>query len=593
MLVNYLTPSARHRFHLLLDWVMGSLGVVSLGALVAELGFYLAPSTVATLQIVISVVVALFIAQEALRWLLVDDAKEYIRQRWLENLLAALASLHFISPDSLASVVLALLPSLSVEQVTTGYLALTQMLIIVSLVIKGVRYNSYIADLQLHPGVVFVISFGLIILTGALLLQLPRATTQPLSFLDTLFTSTSAVCVTGLVVVNTATAYTTFGKAVIIILIQIGGLGVMTITTSFALFFAGGISVRERVMMSSLLNPESIGEVSAILVRIAAVTFLVEGIGALYLYLANGGSLTSPEPIRFYYALFHSVSAFCNAGFSLYPDGLYEETVRNNWWYHSGIMALITLGGLGFGVISNILSLRRKDLRRHLVATKLTTSTKLVLVTSLLLIVAGTLAITASQAASGAFAHLPWYEQVWQSLFLSVSARTAGFNTLPMTVVNSPTALVMVFLMWIGASPGSTGGGIKTTVIAVAVIVVANIVRGKERVEIFRRQIDSDSVRKAFATVLVSVFVLGIISITLIALEPAISPISLVFEATSALSTVGLSIDITPLLSQPSKWILIATMFIGRVGILTLLFALVRPVNEAKYKYPEESINIS
>lgn len=584
------TAEQRRIIRLVLDAVMGVIGTVSIAALIAEFGFYLTAAHMAIMNTTITILIVLFILQEAFRWLLAMRPKQYLQERWPEVAIVAIIILQLLFPGLLHAVALTFAPDLRIEQVTLISLAATQATIVFSLVIKAIRYNRLIAAIKLPPGVLFILSFALIIVIGTLLLLLPRATTIPLSMSDALFTATSAVCVTGLIVVDTAVAFTPLGKVIILGLIQVGGLGIMTLTTFFAIFFSGGISVRERLLMSAVLSEDNIGEISFILLRIAALTFSIEGIGSLLLYWTYGGSLWSFDPYLFYSCVFHSVSAFCNAGFSLFSAGLYDTTVRSNYGYISTIMMLIVLGSLGFTVLSESLrTMKFWKPRIYRIQHRLSIFARLALITTAALIVLGTAAIFFFESSSS-FRALSVVDRLFHSLFLSITCRTAGFNIWPIEMLSAPTALVMMMLMWIGASPSSTGGGIKTTTIAVAVLNIRNTLLERSRLEIFFRQIAPDSVRKAFTIILLSVFFIGAASVVLVFLEPGQKPLDLMFEVISAMSTVGLSRNITAQLGDGAKAVLIATMFVGRVGVLTVLYALVKPAGELHYKFPQENI---
>lgn len=590
LIAQRFSPEQRRIIRLVLDAIMAMIGVGSIAALIVEFGFYLTLDHIALIDTTVTVFITLFIFQEALRWIMALHPKKFLKERWVELLIVAALLLQLIFPGIIKVLAITLIPDITLDQLALIYLAVTQLTIVISLTVRAVRYNSLITTIKLPPGALFILSFVLIIGIGTLLLLLPRAALLPLSFLDALFTATSAVCVTGLAVVDTGTAFTPLGKFIILVLIQVGGLGIMTLTTFFAIFFSGGISVRERLLMSALLSEENIGEISSILLRITVLTFSIEAAGAILLYWMRGGTLFAFDPYLFYSSIFHSVSAFCNAGFSLYSNGLYEETIRNNYAYHSVIMILIILGGLGFTVISE--SLRALQLwkpRMYRMQNRLSVFARLALLTAAILIVGGTASIYLLES-SYSFRELGVADALFQSLFLSVTCRTAGFGIWPMEVLSAPTIFIMMLLMWIGASPGSTGGGIKTTTLAIAVLNIRNTLLDRNRLEIFFRHIAYESVRKAFTIILLSVFFIGVITILIMFIEPGRTPLDLMFEVVSAMGTVGLSRNITGLLGAGAKGLIIITMFVGRVGILTILYAFVRPVGEVHYKFPEENI---
>ncbi len=573
-----------------LDGVVTIIGIGSIAAIIAELGFFLTWDQIELVDTIVSVFVTFFVIQEIVRLLLMPRARSYFRERRPEAIIILVIFLQLLFPHAIHYVGLIFAPDLRIEQLALLSLAATQATLVLSLFIRALRYNELLGTIRLPPGALFIISFVLLVLGGTLLLLLPRASTIPLSFTDALFTATSAVCVTGLIVVDTATAFTPLGQAIILMLIQVGGLGIMTLTTFFALFFSGGISIRERLLMSAVLSETNIGEVSSILLRIALLTFSIEGIGALALYISQGGSFINFDPYGFYYSIFHSVSAFCNAGFSLYSAGLYDEAVRSNYGHHTIIMMLITLGGLGFTVISEVLrTLKLWKPRSYRLQYRLSIFSRLALITAAVLLVGGTLLFFVVES-QYSFQGMSTGDQLFQSLFLSVTCRTAGFNISPMEILSIPTALIMIVLMWIGASPGSTGGGVKTTTIALAILNIRNTIREQKYIEIFYRRIATADVTKAFAIILLSMSFIGIASMILVYCEPDKQPADLLFEVVSAMGTVGLSRNITGFLGDGGKVLLTITMFAGRVGLLTVLYAFIKPVGEARYKFPEENI---
>jgi potassium uptake TrkH family protein len=462
---------------------------------------------------------------------------------------------------------------------------------LVAVVIKIVRRNYLLSRIKLHPGALFAISFGIMIFIGSLLLMMPKATVHgsEFSYLNSLFTSTSAVCVTGLIVVDTATQFTLLGKIIILILIQIGGLGVMTITTFFALFFGSGLSYRFRIVIGDLMSEESIGEVSSLLKRIALFTFIIELIATANLYLSLGGNFLPLNKGLLFNSAFHSVSAFCNAGFSLYSSNLMDSIILHNFWFNFNIMILIILGGIGFPVLVNLTRSFSKENRRRKWSDRLNINTKIVLKTTAILLVAGSVIVFFTDLTSP-YIGSNWFEKIYNSIFLSITSRTAGFNTIAMESITPAAALIVIVLMWIGASPNSTGGGIKTSTFAVAVMYLFTYIRGKDRLNIYWREIDMLTIRKAFMIILASLIVLFSSTFLLIWIEPDKNLLDLLFEATSAISTVGLSRDVTFHLGTGGKWVIIALMFMGRIGILTFFLSFFKPKLEPKYKFPKENI---
>lgn len=466
------------------------------------------------------------------------------------------------------------------------------------------------SDLQLNfkrkvlqPAQLFIFSFLILIILGALLLMLPRATYTGVSFLDALFTATSAVCVTGLIVVDTGSYFTPFGQMVILGLIQIGGLGIMTFASYFSYFFSGSSSYENHLMLRDMTNSNKISEVFVVLKRIILLTFLIEGIGATLIYFSLPKIAHDSNVSPVFFSLFHSISAFCNAGFSTLTDGLYDTAFKYHYALQLVITGLIIFGGLGFPIIFNFyrylshLILNRllpyslnKNVKHQ--AWVINMNTRIVSITTLILIVGGSICFYLMEYNSTLSGHSVSGKWI-TAFFTSVTTRTAGFNTIDFSEMRLSSLLIVFILMWIGASPGSTGGGIKTSTIAIATINFISVARGKDRMELFNREISENSVRRAFAIIALSFVVIGLSTTALTLSDPDKSILNLAFESVSAYSTVGLSIGITAQLSQTGKFIIILTMFIGRVSMLTILIAFIRKVKYTNYRYPKEEILIN
>lgn len=453
---------------------------------------------------------------------------------------------------------------------------------------------------QINPALLFVSSFILLIIMGTLLLLLPNATVSGITITQALFTATSAVCVTGLIVVDTGSFFTPIGQTIILFLIQLGGLGVMTFTSFFSYFFKGTTSFQDQLMMRDFTNSEKVTEVYSAIKTIFGVTFLIEGIGALLIYfsieqLDFDWSLTS-----IFFAVFHSISAFCNAGFSTLGDSLFEQEFRFNYSFQLVVVFLFIIGGLGFPIVFNLLKyvkhkfrlliLRKKEYYRR--AWVININSKIILVTTFSLLVAGTILFYLFEYNNTLAEHSSWGKIV-TAFFGAATPRTAGFNSVDMAALNFSTIMIIFLLMWIGASPGSTGGGIKTTTYAIATLNFLSLAKGKERIEVFRREISSLSVRRAFAAISLSLIVIGVAVFLLAIFDKDKRLLDIAFECFSAYSTVGLSLGITSSLSIPSQYVIIFTMFIGRVSMLTILVAFFRKINTFYYKYPTEDILIN
>ncbi|MFH0866995.1 MAG: potassium transporter TrkG [Bacteroidota bacterium] len=467
-----------------------------------------------------------------------------------------------------------------------------QFLLLILILIETGKASSSLSSLHIGPANMFILSFIILILGGAGLLMLPEMTSsgKSMPFIDALFTSTSASCVTGLIVNDTATFYTLKGQIVIMLLIQMGGISILSFATFFATFARKSQGIKQQSIISAFLGAENLFDSKGLLRRIVFFSAGIELAGTLLIFF-----LWSPE-IHFnswmqqvYYSIFHSISAFNNAGFSLFTDNLYNPLVRNSYFIHLVIVSLIFLGGIGFTSLTDMFSIKNlRDRIRH-PWKQISVGTKIALYTSIGLIILGTVVFYLLEK-NNTLAGKNAFECFVLSLFQSVTPRTAGFNTVDYARLGMPILFFMLFLMFIGASSGSTGGGIKTSTFAIVSSTVWSTIRGKKNVEIFKHTITADLFKKALAVLFFSVTVCFIGSLLLMITEPDFMPIQILFEDLSAFGTVGLSTGITPDLSNAGKIIIILTMFIGRTGPLTLAFAMSTRKARGQYKYSTANI---
>lgn len=452
-------------------------------------------------------------------------------------------------------------------------------------------------SLYFNPAILFVGSFALIALAGTFLLMLPSATTHSISFTNALFTSTSAVSVTGLIVLDTAKDFTPFGQTIIMVLFQIGGLGMLTFTSFFAYFFKSGASFKESLFVKDMLGGDQLSNAMQTTMRIVVFSLIVEAVGAILIY--NSIDKVEIENHGFF-AVFHAISAYCNAGFSLSSDSLHAPGLRFNYYLQWVIMGLIVFGGLGYAIAYNFIQYIRQFFinlfqkrKKKFISRLIKLNTKIVIYTTLILIVAGTVFFLFSEQNASLLAHHTFFGKLTTSMFSSVTARTAGFNTVDYSSFTMAGLLFMILLMWIGASPASTGGGIKTSTFAIATLNIFSIARDKPNIEIGTRRVASDAVRRAFAIMTISLITIGISILLLLIFDPQVSLLQAAFEIFSAFSTVGLSMGITPNLSEAGKYVIIFTMFFGRIGLINLMIGILKNVNTREYKYPKENILIN
>jgi len=433
----------------------------------------------------------------------------------------------------------------------------------------------------MEPAQVMVIGFGVVILFGGLILNLPIAAKshKSVGLLNALFTSTSAVCVTGLIVVDTSTYWNEFGQLVIISLIQIGGLGFMTMATMFSLLTGKKINLRERLLIQESLNQRDLSGLVKLTRYIIMMTFAIEGTGALLLSMVFIPKLGLIKGI--WYSVFHSISAFCNAGFDLMSpiSGEYSSLTYfvNNSLINLVICGLIILGGIGFPVILDVINNKKYS--------KLNVHSKIVINTSAILIAIGFLFIFIVEFNNKeSLGGLNMKEKLLSSLFQSVTLRTAGYTTIDLTLLKESTLFLMIILMLIGASPASTGGGLKTTTVATLFLTVKSFILGKEDIEVYQRRISSTTVRKSLGIFFIGVFVALFGTLMLTIVSPGFSLLESAFEVVSAFATVGLSLGGSPTLTAFGKIIIMILMFSGRVGSLTIFIALLSRSKKTKSK---------
>lgn len=446
--------------------------------------------------------------------------------------------------------------------------------------------NPY--QLKLTPPQILVSGFAAIILLGALLLSLPIASRDhhSLPFIDALFTATSATCVTGLVVVDTGTHYTVFGQLVILALIQVGGLGFMTMATLVALVFRKRISLKERLILQEAMNQTTMEGIVRLIRKVMFYALAIESTGAALFTIR--WSFDMPFGQALYFGIFHGVSFFNNAGFDLFGSvtGPFSSITRyvDDFMINVVSMLLIILGGIGFIVISELLEFRKRR--------RLSLHTKIVLTTSSFLIVFGALVIFIFELSNPlTLGPLNPAGKILGSFFQSVSPRTAGANTVDIASFRQATQFFTIILMFIGASPGSTGGGIKTTTFTIMVGAIIAMIRGKEDIVLFRQRLAKDRIFKAITLTMIALFLVIFTAMVLSTTEDY-SFLKILFEVTSAFGTVGLTMGLTPYLSLVGKIMIVLMMFVGRLGPITLAYALGPKPEKELFRYPEGKVTI-
>lgn len=435
---------------------------------------------------------------------------------------------------------------------------------------------------RLSPSRKLILGFLLAILIGTFLLMMPFSLNEGyrLSFISSLFTIVSAICVTGLTVVDTATVFSPIGTTIILFFIQLGGLGVMTFSSIIFLATGKKMTFYERELLKEERNADNSGEIADFIKKLLLIVFAIESIGAIILTSQFIDNMPLLKAI--YFGIFHSVSAFCNAGFALFSNNL--EGFKSNVVINLTIGYLITLGGIGFAVITSFVMVIRRGIDRFNLTSKMA-----ILISMILTVLGMILFFVLEYSNPQSLGDLNFFQKILASYFQSVTLRTAGFNTIPLGNLRDSTIFICCILMFIGASPGSTGGGIKTTTFGVIMFYVIGIAKKKEYIEAFKRRIDWEILNRALAILVLALLYVAVIITCLLVIEDF--PMEkIVFEVISAFGTVGLTLGITPDLSVISKLLIIITMFVGRLGPLTFALALGESKKKSLSKYPKENI---
>lgn len=575
--------------------------IAFLCALIYQYGFELTPETADKLNTLYKTVWIVFLADMSLHWLLeyADTRKKYRKLAWVLSILLylTLVPVIFHRPEDNGSILMfwEILHSRLYHVVVLSVLSLLQL------------SNGLVRLLgkRTNPSLILAVSFFIIILVGTGLLMLPRCTISGISWVDSLFISTSAVCVTGLTSVDLTTTFTTEDFIVILLLIQIGGLGVMTLTSFFALFFMGNTSLYNQLVVRDMVNSKSLGSLLSTLLYTLGFTLVIETMGMITIWLSIHGTMGMNLEEELAFAVFHSISAFCNAGFSTLPGNLGNPLMMNNHnLFYVLISILVILGGIGFPILVNLKEiifyrLKRMTqflLRKNKVSAKsvqlYNLNTRIVVTMTFLLLAAGTLILLAFEW-NHAFAGMSIAEKCTHAFFNAACPRTAGFSSVDFSLFGIQSILIYILLMWIGGGAQSTAGGIKVNAFAVVILNLAAVIRGSQRVEVHGRELAHDSIRRSNATVVMSLIILFVSIFLLSWLEPTLPLLSLTFEAVSALSTVGSSLNLTPLLQESSKLVIVVLMFVGRVGLITMMLGIVKQKKNTKYKYPSDNIIIN
>jgi trk system potassium uptake protein TrkH len=570
--------------------LVSAMLILSIISMFLEHGLYQAQWIKVATNVLDYIVFLLFITEIVLRLIGAKYKWIFIRQNAFELVFLLFFTTLFVYSKYVGF----LLESRRLQNLSRNIIVLRNIFILIRLFVRMRKFNAVLQRITHNPAQSVLFSFMIVIIVGTLLLMLPLSTSDRtrLGFIDSLFTSTSAVCVTGLIVVDTATRFSAAGKILILILIQIGGLGIMILSYFGTFVFRRTLSVESKLMASYMLNEQDMSALAGSMKSIVLSTFIIEGTGFSLLWVAFRPA-TGSELSALSHAAFHSVSAFCNAGFSLFTDNLVG--FKSNLLLNLTITSLIILGGLSFTVLMELYRLIGDRIggiysgrfRKYF---RVSLNTRVVLLVSSLLILLGVILIYPFEHRNSLIEY-PLGTQYLAAFFQSVTLRTAGFNTIPFKSLNRYTYLAMALFMFIGGASGSTAGGIKVNTVAIIGGYVRSIVKNKEDVTLFNQTLSKDLINRALFVVFVYAGVI-FIGTLILSISENVDTLPLLFEVVSAAGTVGLSAGITTSLSVTGKIVIIALMFIGRVGPLTVVVSLSQKGKSTGISYPRGSISL-
>ncbi len=571
------------------------VSLVSIITIVYHYGYSQTPEEKHTLLSIIKGCLGFFVLNYLIRFLYTFEPLKFFRESRVELILVIILMVdgisYFVFGFPLAK---SFLIAIGLENHTWIYFLVIQIFLVIIVMIELAKATATITNIKISAQGLFILSFVMLISMGAFLLMMPEMTVdhKGAPFLTALFTSISASCVTGLIVVDTATYFTLKGQFLIMVLFQIGGLSIISFATFFASFAVGGVGIKHTSMIQDFLSSDSLMDTKGLLRQIIFLSILIEVSGTIMIFMLWDPNLEFTSFwSKAFYSVFHAISAFNNAGFSLFTNGLMENGVQNSYILHLVIAVLIFMGSLGFYAIRDLWGVKNMRNRLKIPWKKIKLSTAIALYSSIALIIIGTIAFYFLER-DGVLAGQKSVAAVITSIFQSVTTRTAGFNTVDISQLKMPTLILIIFLMFIGASSGSTGGGIKTSTFTLILLSAYSTIRGKRNLHLRNNTISFELLNRAFTIFLfASTFILFstfILSIT----DPDISAMPLTFEAVSAFGTVGLSTGITASLSDEGKIVIMILMFVGRIGTLTLAFALSKKVVSNKFKYPKAHLMV-
>lgn len=559
------------------------VSVVTLSAIVIYHGCHLRYSVISFIRGLVYFSLVFYIVKYLVQMLYSLHKFDYLKKSWFEGIVIAILVMHFVLYVFFG------LDVFNFKEYENAYILCIQLYFFVIMLIEMSKASAFIGKMNISPPVLLMSSFFILIVMGTILLLLPRMTTHHISFTDALFTATSASCVTGLTVLSTAHDFTIQGQVVIMILMQLGGMSILSFATFFTTFLSRSyVGLRYQYLVKDMLSANRLSDSFSLLRQIVLATFIIEASGVLmfYMYWRTTGFFEGTGT-TFFYSLFHSVSAFNNAGFALWDSSFRDVQICNSYFPQTVIMILVFLGGIGFVTISEFFNPMVIRERKKYRWKQLSPGTKIVLLTTFGIIIVGTLMFFVLEYNHSLAEKNTLIDKIFASIFQIISGRTAGFNIIDVNAISIPGMMLVMVIIFIGASPGSTGGGIKTTTFFVLMKSVMATIKGKKHIEFDKKTIPFSMVDKAYSIVVLSIGIIFVSIFILALVEPETNLINIMFESISAFTTCGLSTNCQTAFSDAGKLVLIVDMYIGRIGTLTIAYALGQRNKESRHTYPE------
>ena len=559
------------------------VSVITIAAIIIYHGCYLSAPVISFIRGLVYLSLAFYIVKYFVLMFYSLHKIEYVKKSWFECIIIAILLLHFIMYWFFGW------DLFNFHRYENAYILCIQLYFFIIMLIELSKVSTFLGKMNLSPPMLLMSSFFILIVMGTILLVLPRMTTHPISFTDALFTATSASCVTGLTVLSTAHDFTIQGQVVIMILVQLGGMSILSFATFFTTFLSRSfVGLRYQYMVRDMVSANKLSDSFSLLRQIILFTFVIEASGVLmfYMYWRTTGFFDGTGT-TFFYSLFHAVSTFNNAGFALWDASFNDAQICNNFFPQTIIMILVFLGGIGFVTISEFFNPAVIRERKKYRWKKLSPGTKIVLLTTFGIIIVGSLLFFALEYNNSLAAKNTLIDKIFACMFQIISGRTAGFNIIDVNAISIPGMLLVMIIIFIGASPGSTGGGIKTTTFFVLMKSVMATIKGKQHIEFDKKTIPFSLVDKAYSIVVLSVGIIFASVFVLTLVEPETNFVNIMFESISAFTTCGLSTNVQAAFSDMGKLVLIVDMYIGRIGTLTIAYALGQRNKESRHTYPE------